>query len=56
MDTEKILVHVIEYIQQFVGTDQIVYNLHSEDITTIPKDIAIILEKNNKVKVVETNI
>jgi DNA replication initiation complex subunit (GINS family) len=47
-DIEHVLVHVLEDLEQFVGTDMIVYNLHKEDLATIPKDIAEILKKNNK--------
>ena len=53
---EQILVHVLEDFEPFVGTDMVTYSLHKEDLVTIPKQNADILEKNNKVKLVEPKI
>ncbi len=53
---EQILVHVKEDIEPFVGPDLITYNLHKEDLATIPKKIAEILLRNNKVSIVEPSI
>lgn len=53
---EQILVHVLEDLEPFVGTDMVTYSLHKEDLVTIPKQNADILEKNNKVKLVEPKI
>ena len=55
-NSEQVLVQVLEDIEQFVGTDLITYNLHKEDLATIPKEIAQILQNNNKVRVVEPNL
>jgi DNA replication initiation complex subunit (GINS family) len=53
---EQILVHVLEDLEPFVGTDMVTYSLHKEDLVTIPKQNADILEKNNKVKLIEPKI
>jgi hypothetical protein len=53
---EQVMVYIEEDIEPFVGTDLITYNLHKEDLVTIPKPIADILLKNKKARIVETNI
>lgn len=53
---EEALVLVLEDIEPFRGTDLVTYNLHKEDLVSIPKSIADLLGKNNKVKIVEPNI
>ena len=50
------LILVLEEIEPFVGTDLVTYNLHKEDLVTVPKSIAEILTKNNKVKLIEPTI
>lgn len=54
--TDKIVVYIMEDLEPFVGTDAVTYNLHKEDIVTIPKSNADILCKNNKARIVESNI
>jgi DNA replication initiation complex subunit (GINS family) len=54
--SEQVLVHVKEDIEPFVGPDLVTYTLHKEDLATIPKTIAEILIRNNKVSIVEPSI
>jgi len=54
--TDKIVVYIMEDLEPFVGADALTYNLHKEDIATIPKSNAEILCKNNKARIVESNI
>jgi DNA replication initiation complex subunit (GINS family) len=53
---ENILVHVLEEIEPFVGTDLVTYNLQKEELATIPKTVAELLMRNNKVRIVEANL
>ncbi len=55
-NTNRVLVHVLDDLEPFVGTDEITYELNKEDIVTIPKDIANILLKKDKIKIVEPTI
>jgi len=54
--TDKIVIYIMEDLEPFVGADAVTYNLHKEDIVTIPKSNAEILCKNNKARIVESNI
>ncbi len=54
--SNRVLVHVLDDLEPFIGTDKITYELTKEDIVTIPKDIANILLKKDKIKIVEPTI
>jgi DNA replication initiation complex subunit (GINS family) len=41
---------VIDDISSFVGTDLNTYDLNREDVVSLPKDVASILVKNNKIR------
>ncbi len=47
------VVHVLEDITSFVGTDLKNYNLKREEVVCLPKNIASILLKNNKIRLLE---
>ncbi len=55
-NADQILVYVMEDMEPFVGTDLVTYDLHKEDIVTIPRSTADILCKNNKVRIVESDV
>jgi DNA replication initiation complex subunit (GINS family) len=48
-----VLALVLEDISSFVGTDLRTYTLQREDVVSLPKDVASILVKNNKVRLLE---
>jgi DNA replication initiation complex subunit (GINS family) len=45
--------YVLEDITSFVGTDLKTYNLKREEVVCLPKNIASILLKNNKIRLLE---
>ena len=44
---------VLDDISSFVGTDLNTYDLNREDVVSLPKDVASILVKNNKIRIIE---
>jgi DNA replication initiation complex subunit (GINS family) len=48
-----VVVHVLEDIPEFVGSDLNTYNLSKEDVLTLPRDIATILCKSGKCKIID---
>jgi DNA replication initiation complex subunit (GINS family) len=50
---DSVVALVLEDISSFVGTDLRTYTLQREDVVALPKDVASILVKNNKVKLLE---
>jgi hypothetical protein len=53
---DRILVRALDDLKPFVGIDKIVYELHREDIATIPKINAEILRKNKKVNFIDVDL
>lgn len=54
--SKLVIVHVLEDIEPFVGPDLTTYDLNKEDLATIPKEIAEILKKNNKVSFIKPSV
>jgi DNA replication initiation complex subunit (GINS family) len=50
---DSVVALVLEDISSFVGTDLRTYTLQREDVVSLPKDVASILVKNNKVKLLK---
>ena len=47
---DSVIALVLEDISSFVGTDLRTYTLQREDVVSLPKDVASVLVKNNKIK------
>ena len=52
-DRDYVVALVLEDISSFVGTDLNTYDLNREDVVSLPKDVATILVKNNKIRILE---
>ena len=55
-DEEQAIVLVLEDLEPFKGTDLVTYNLQKQDLATLPKSIAELLNKKNKVRILETKV
>ena len=52
-DRDYVVALVLDDISSFVGTDLNTYDLNREDVVSLPKDVASILVKNNKVRILD---